>query len=100
MGDVMEDILSRLRKSAPHYPQDKLSTSELTDNLIEHIGIFEGAKDRLSGIKCCPERKSVLEWFRSLSPQQRQRVLTVDDVQWVQMVIKMFRKLAHEGQVR
>ncbi|KAI7737921.1 hypothetical protein M8C21_027387 [Ambrosia artemisiifolia] len=74
------------------------SKRQLIDSLTSHISLYNSHSSSPSSSNPNPNpRSSILKWFASLTPQQRQSHLTIVDKPFTQLLIQLQSKLNTNG---
>lgn len=77
-----------------------MGTQQLLDALTDHLALYHRKAShaaRNEGALKGSLKEKALQWFRSLSLEQRRSILTMCDKSWVAVVLQMHKRLAREG---
>ncbi|XP_047341553.1 uncharacterized protein LOC124945204 [Impatiens glandulifera] len=76
-----------------------MDSKQLIDSLTAHMSLYHSSSTSTTPVSSLPTnpRSSILNWFSSLSPHQRQSHLTVVDFNFTQILLQMQEKLISDG---
>ncbi|KAL6007839.1 hypothetical protein ACLOJK_033342 [Asimina triloba] len=97
-GNKKQEERNKKMKSAtsPSSGSTEMDSKQLMDSLTAHVALYHSSLPRPSKPLSNP-RNSILRWFSSLSIPHRQSSLTINDHDFVQILLQMLAQLRSRG---